>query len=55
VKPSPENSVIVTVSPLTTVRVGPGDVTVVDVRPHPEGLENLPKRVEEEAAWARGI
>jgi hypothetical protein len=35
------------------MRSGPGDVTVVDVKPHPAGGIILPKRVKE-AGLARG-
>jgi hypothetical protein len=53
VKPSPEVRDRVTVSPGNTVRSGPGDVTVVDVKPHPAGDIILPKSVKE-AGLARG-
>ncbi len=38
---------IVTVSPVATVRSGPGEVTVDDVKPQPTGPTNPPNTVKE--------
>lgn len=46
----------VTVSPVATVRSGPGEVTVDDVKPHPTGPKNPPNNVKEAGlalAWRR--
>ncbi len=44
---SPDASDNVTVSPVVTVRVGPGDATVDDENPQPAGERSLPNRVKE--------